>query len=260
MTSQIIGLGGGGFTMEKTPLLDLYVLANSPKKNPRICFLPTASADNSSYTDYFEQVFGEYACTPTFLNLFSPNIRNIEKFLLNSDIIYVGGGNTKSMLAIWREWGVDKILKKAYEQGILLAGVSAGFVCWFDECVTDSIPHKYTAMPCLGLLSGSGCPHYTNSKGRPEAYQRLLSRGEISAGYAADDGVALHFIDGKMVRAVSSRPDASAYYLYQDMDSKVQEERIKPLNLNDKENLDKYIVEPLFGSEESLEMETEINS
>lgn len=247
-------MGGGGFTSEQSPLLDLYVLASSEKKNPKVCFLPTASADNAHYVQYFEEVFKSYPCRPAHLETFSPCVRNMEKFLLNSDIIYVGGGNTKSMLAIWREWGVDKILKQAYEQGIMLAGVSAGFVCWFEECVTDSIPHKYTTMNCLGLLKGSGCPHYTNAKGRPEAYHRLLSSGQISAGYAADDGVALHFIDGKLERAVSSRRGASAYYLYQDMDGKVQEEQTKPIFLGDEESFNKFISLPLFGEAAEVEL------
>lgn len=247
MNSQIIGMGGGGFTMERSPLLDLYVLASSPNKNPEICFLPTASADNAGYIEYFENVFGQYPCKPKHLEIFSPSVRNMEKFLLTSDIIYVGGGNTKSMLALWREWGVDKILKQAYEQGTVLAGVSAGFVCWFEECVTDSIPHKYTAMSCLGFLKGSGCPHYTNAKGRPEAYHRLLEKGSISDGYAADDGVALHFVDGKLERAVSSRSDAGAYHLYRDMNLKVEEELIKPLYLGEEENFQKFIDLPLFA-------------
>lgn len=248
MTSQIIGMGGGGFTMERSPLLDLYVLASSGKTNPNICFLPTASADNSNYIEFFEKVFEQYPCRTSYLEIFSPSVRDMEGLLLDADIIYVGGGNTKSMLALWREWGVDRALKLAYEQGTILAGVSAGFVCWFEECVTDSIPHKFTAMNCLGLLKGSGCPHYTNAKGRPEAYHRLLADGQISAGYAADDGVALHFIDGKLERTVASRRDASGYHLYRDMDLKVQEEQIQPLYLGDEENFEKFIA-PLFAED-----------
>lgn len=243
--SQIIGLGGGGFSMETNPLLDLYILSASAVKNPKICFLPTASADNSGYAEQFVSTFNKYPCRPTYLNIFSPRIRDLRKFLLSSDIIYVGGGNTKSMLALWREWGIDQILKEAYEKGIVLAGVSAGFVCWFKQCITDSIPGKYSMMECLGFLEGSGCPHYNGQPFRPQAYKGLLQRDEILSGFAADDCVGLHFIDGKFVRAISSDPDVSAYQLYKNEHNKVIEKKIHPEFLGSEESIKKYI-NPLF--------------
>jgi len=248
MSKQIIGLGGGGFTMEvKNPLLDLYILAAANKPNPKVCFLPTASGDNEHYIDFFEEVFGRYPCVPTHLNIFSPRVSDMEDLLLSQDIIYVGGGNTKSMLAVWREWGVDKILRKAYEQGILLAGVSAGMVCWFEECITDSIPHKFTTLPCLGFLQGSACPHYDGQKGRPEAYHRLVEENQISDGYAVDDCVGLHFIDDKLVRTVSSQPNVAAYYIHRDVGERgaISEDIVKPEFLGSEENLKKYIIDPL---------------
>lgn len=246
MHKSIIGLGGGGFTMEpKNPLLDLYILASSPKKNPKICFLPTASGDNEHYIHFFDTVFSQYPCTPTHLSIISPTISDIEDFLLSSDIIYVGGGNTKSMLALWREWGVDKALKKAYEQGTVLAGVSAGLVCWFEECITDSIPNKFTSLPCMGFLPGSACPHYDGQEGRPEAYHRLLEGGEISNGMALDDGVGVHFIDDKLERVISSQPKANAYRCYLDASGKAKEDLIRPEFLGASDNFDKYIA-PAF--------------
>jgi dipeptidase E len=257
MIKQIIGLGGGGFTMEpNNPLLDLYILAAANKERPKICFLPTASADNEHLIGFFHQVFDSYPCEPTYLTVFNPNVPDMEELLLSSDIIYVGGGNTKSMLGLWRTWGIDKILKKAYDKGIILAGVSAGFVCWFEECITDSIPGKFTTMSCLGLLPGSGCPHYDGQPGRPEAYHALLAGGEVSNGYAVDDGVGLHFIDGKLHKVISSRNNANAYHVYREMSGKTEQERLKPEYLGSEANFQKYIMSTLF-KDSVLEQESE---
>lgn len=257
MIKQIIGLGGGGFTMEpNNPLLDLYILAAADKKNPKICFLPTASGDDENYITFFHKTFGSYPCEPTYLTVINPNVADMEELLLSSDIIYVGGGNTKSMLGLWRTWGVDKILKKAYDKGIILAGVSAGFVCWFEECVTDSIPGKFTTMNCLGLLSGSSCPHYNGQAGRPEAYHSLLSEAQISDGYAADDGVGLHFIDGKLHKVISSRINAAAYRVYREMSGKTEQETLTPEYLGSDANFHKYIMSTLF-KDSVLEEESE---
>ena len=259
MTNQIIGLGGGGFTMEQNPLLDLYILGASPKKNPTICLLPTASGDNWGYIQYFMETFGEYPCNPRYLQLLSPTISNREEFLLESDIIYVGGGNTKSMLGLWKEWGVDQILKKAYDRGTILAGVSAGFVCWFEECVTDSEPKQLTSMPCLGLLKGSGCPHYNGDSKRRPAFHGLLKRNKIKPGYAADDGVGLHFVNGELIRAISNQEQIAGYRVYKNVNNEVIEDTIVPENLANDEICDKYI-KHLFLSEAEPEIELQLDN
>lgn len=124
---QIIALGGGGFSMEpENPLLDSYILKQSKEINPKICFIPTASGDADNYIARFYDFFKTQNCRPTHLSLFNPPTRDLEEFILEKDIIYVGGGNTKNLLVLWREWGLDKILKKAWEKGIVLAGISAG--------------------------------------------------------------------------------------------------------------------------------------
>jgi len=256
MTNQIIGLGGGGFTMEpKNPLLDLYILGAAPVKNPKICLLATASGDNPQYHYFFETVFSQYPCRPVTLETFSPTVADMEDFLLDCDIIYVGGGNTKSMLAVWREWGIDLILKQAYEKGIILAGVSAGFVCWFEQCLTDSIPNKFTAMNCLGILPGSSCPHYDGQEGRTVAYKSLIKKDILSSGYAADDGVGLHFVDGKLINCVSSRKNVAGYHVYKNNDI-IKEDLITPQYLGDDENFKKYIV-PQFDRDEPVLMNEE---
>ncbi len=132
MRKQIIALGGGGFSDEPdNPLLDEYVLSQSEQDNPKICFIPTASGDAKEYIDAFYQCFDRMACEPSHLSLFAGHTDSMEEFLLTRDILFVGGGNTRNMLVIWKEWGLDALLKKAYEQGIILSGISAGGICWF---------------------------------------------------------------------------------------------------------------------------------
>jgi dipeptidase E len=124
-----------------------------------------------------------------------------------------GGGNTKSMLALWREWGLDVILRQAWESGVVLTGLSTGAICWFEQGLTDSIPGQWTRLPCLGLLPGSCSPHYDGEPERRPAYHHLVATGQMLPGYAADDSVALHFVDGRLWRVVSSRPTVRAYAL-----------------------------------------------
>jgi dipeptidase E len=232
---QIIALGGGGFSMEpENPLLDLYILRQSEKKKPNICFIPTASGDSDNYIERFYTAFEQHDCIPAHLSLFKPSTNDLEDFVLSQDIIFVGGGNTRNMLVLWKEWELDQILKKAYENGIILSGISAGSICWFEEGVTDSIPGKLTKLLCLGFLKGSNCPHYDGEKERRPAYHQLISSGEMKDGFAADDGVALHFIDGKLVRAVSSRPHAKAYFV-QKTSQGIEETTIDTICLNREE-------------------------
>ncbi|MGG3573886.1 Type 1 glutamine amidotransferase-like domain-containing protein [Bacillus gobiensis] len=209
---QIIALGGGGFSMEPdNPLIDLYILKQTKKTSPKICFVPTASGDSDNYISRFYNFFNKQNCTPSHLSLFNPSTRDLEGFILEKDIIYVGGGNTKNLLALWREWSLDSILGKAWNQGIVLAGISAGSICWFDEGVTDSFGDGLEPIKCLGFLKGSNCPHYDGELERRPAYHELIESKNIQAGIATDDGVALHYIDQKISRIVSSRPNSKAY-------------------------------------------------
>lgn len=140
-------------------------------------------------------------------------MRDLESFVLEKDIIYVGGGSTKNLVALWKEWGLDLILRKALEQGIVLAGISAGSICWFEEGVTDSYGDKLELIRALGFLKGSNCPHYDGEAERRPTYRQLVSEEILQAGIAADDGVAVHFIDGEVAKIISSRPDARAYFV-----------------------------------------------
>ena len=209
---QIIALGGGGFSMEPdNPLLDLYILSQTSVPNPKVCFVPTASGDSENYISRFYKSFESHKCIPSHLSLFNPPSRDIEDYVMDKDVIYVGGGNTKNLIALWKDWGLDVTLKKAWQDGIVMAGISAGSICWFEAGVTDSFGEGLEPLNSLGFLKGSNCPHYDGESERRPTYQRLVSAGQLPGGFAADDGAALHFIDGELSKAVSSRPEAKAY-------------------------------------------------
>jgi peptidase E len=212
--AQIIAMGGGGFSMEPDNLaLDRYVIAQTGKTYPKVTFLSQASGEARDYIINFYKAFNELDCQASHLSLFQPHTADLESYLLSQDVIYVGGGNTKSMLALWREWGLPAILRRAYEEGIVLAGISAGSICWFEQGLTDSIPGKLTMLPCMGFLSGSCTPHYDGEAQRRPSFQSLVASGGIMPGFAFDDSAAGHFIDGKLDSVVSSRPNAKGYYV-----------------------------------------------
>jgi peptidase E len=151
-------------------------------------------------------------CRPSVLTFFkrTPDLRS---FLLNQDIIYVGGGNTKSLLALWRDWGVTEILREAWESGVVLTGVSAGAICWFEQGLTDSFSDGLRPLDCLGFLPGSCCPHYDGEPQRRPSYHRLLAGGAISAGVAIEDWTGVHFKDTKIHNVIASKRGARAYTL-----------------------------------------------
>ncbi|WP_286230893.1 Type 1 glutamine amidotransferase-like domain-containing protein [Neobacillus mesonae] len=223
---QIIALGGGGFSMEpENPLLDSYILQQSNKLKPKVCFLPTASGDADGYISNFYRFFELQNCEPSHLSLFRPCTRDLEGFLLEKDIIYVGGGNTKNLLVLWEEWGIDVILRKAWDAGIILAGISAGSICWFEEGLTDSYGDELELIKALGFLKGSNSPHYDGEADRRPAFHRLIETGKMQSGIAADDGAAVHFIEQDIHKVISSRPNAKAYRV--SFDGKVIESELE---------------------------------
>ena len=210
---QLIVLGGGGFSMEKNRALDRHFLAQTRRARPRVLFIGTASGDGEAYRARFYAAMRELDCRPSHLSLFQPPARDLDAFVARRDAIFVGGGNTRSLLALWREWRLDVILRRAYLRGTVIGGVSAGMICWFDWGVTDSIPGALTPLRCLGWLKGSACPHYDSERARRPTFRRLVASGTVPAGFAADDGVALHFVDGTLHDVVSARSSARAWWI-----------------------------------------------
>jgi peptidase E len=200
---------GGGWLDPGRRALDELVAGLTGKARPRICHLPTAAADAPESALAFYASLGGRAET-SHLFLFQREVEDLESFLLSQDAIYVAGGNTANALAVRRVHGVDAILRRAWEAGVVLAGASAGMICWFECGVTDSFGPLAALHDGLGFLGGSACPHYDAEPERRPTYTRLVADG-FPAGLAADDGVALHFNGTELEEVVSWRPGARAY-------------------------------------------------
>ena len=210
---RIFALGGGGFSMEPdNPALDDYLLslARDHGGRPRVCFVPTASGDATDYVRTFEETFARRAET-SVLRLFTREHADLRGFLTSQDVVYVGGGSTANLLAVWRLHGLPEILADAADQGTVLAGISAGMNCWFEASVTDSFgPDLAPLHDGLGFVPGSSCPHYDGEELRARTYRALVADG-FPSGYAADDGCGLLFEDGELTDVVASRPGADGY-------------------------------------------------
>ena len=190
--------------------LDDFMLSLSQAEHPRVCFVPTPAGDSDRGIAAFFEAFAARDCEPSCLRLFGTPERPTEH-LAAQDVIYVSGGNTANALAIWRLHGIDVALREAWERGAVLGGVSAGANCWFECCVTDSFRVELDSLQDgLGLLPGSFCPHYDGEERRRPVYRALVDGG-FPAGYAADDGAALHFVGTELRGVVASRAGASGY-------------------------------------------------
>jgi len=215
---QIVAMGGGGFSFGPDwASLDDYVLGLTGKGRPKVCFLPTASGDSDTYIVRFYEAFPPSRAVASHLALFKRSVTDLRAFLLDQDVIYVGGGNTAAMLAIWRVHGVDAALREAWQAGVVLCGVSAGSLCWFESGVTDSFGLDLAPLSDgLGLLVDSNCPHYDGEAQRRPAYHRFIQENSLPAGIAADEGVGLRFVDTELVDVVTCRPGRRAYRVERD--------------------------------------------
>jgi dipeptidase E len=224
-------MGGGGFSDDGDDgRLDDHLLSLVPAKTPKVCFVPTASGDADGYVQRFLDAFPSPRADASVLRLFMREPTELRSHVLAQDVIYVGGGNTANLLAVWRVHGLDEVLVEAAQRGVVLAGLSAGMICWFEGSVTDSFgPPLQPLHDGLGLLSGSACPHYDGEPERRPTYLDLVGSGRLPGGYAADDGCALVFRDGVLVEAVVSRSDARAFRVEQEGDRAV--ERSLPVRL-----------------------------
>lgn len=221
----IVPIGGGDIRKKETMPIDREIIRLSGKKKPNLLFIPTASLDSETYWKNIQKHFGErLGCTTDVLFLIKehPTKADIQKKILSADIVYVGGGNTLKMMRIWRRLGVDRILKTAYEKGIVLCGISAGSICWFESGHSDSMSFyrpkkwKYIKVQGLGLVRGIHCPHYdgeTLGVPRKKRFQEMIAKtGGI--GIAMENNCAIAFMDGKHYRVLTSKPRAGAYKIY----------------------------------------------
>jgi dipeptidase E len=209
--SPIVAMGGGGFMVDGRALDD-HVLQLADGDRPKVCYVPTAGGDAQESIDLFLAAFLEERARASVLRLFRRDVDDIAGHLLGQDAIYVSGGNTASMLAVWRAHGVDAVLREAWARGIVLCGPSAGANCWFEACSTDSFGTVLAPLlDGLGLLAGSFCPHYDGEPERRPAYVEWVATGALPPGHAADDGVALVFEGTELVEAVSERAGGRAF-------------------------------------------------
>ena len=210
---QILSIGGGGFGRNTGNLLiEKYIVSLSDKKKPNICFLPTATGDNDLYKVNFYSVFTKLNCNPTHIDLFKRSI-NLKKHIMKQDIIYVGGGNTKSMLGVWKEWGLDLVLEEAYNSGIILSGVSAGAICWFEKGITDSFLDHLSILDCLGFVEGICCPHFDEEIERIPYVENQLLQQNIKSCVAIEGNCALHFVNGKPYKSINFGNNKKSYYI-----------------------------------------------
>jgi peptidase E len=220
----------------RVPVLLEYALQMTGQREPRLCVLNTADGDDPQWTLLMYDLFAGHPVQVSHLALFPmPNVGDPEDLLLSADLIFVGGGSVANMLAVWRVHGLDVILRKAWQAGIVLAGSSAGGICWFEGGTTDSFGRDLRVFTDgLGLLPGSYCPHYDSEPGRRPLFHRLVGDGILPGGIACDDGAAAHFTDDTLTELIADRPTAGAYRVHVSPDWGVTETPLETRFLGEK--------------------------
>lgn len=219
-------IAGGGFN---TAFIR-YMAQLTGKPRPKICYLPTASADSATGTIAFFRNCAPLDVEPSMQESFIASTRQArgwDEVFLSVDAIVVSGGNTLNQQAIWRAQGIDVVLREAWDRGIVLGGASAGSLCWFEEGTTDSRPKELTVVQCLGFLKGSHSPHYDAEPARRPLYHKLIGSGQMKPGYACDNDAGLYFEDNEVRRVVATRPGAKCYYVSV-IDGRVVERVLEP--------------------------------
>ena len=230
---QIIAIGGGGFGRQIKDLkIEKYIVNQSKNKNPSICFIPTATGDDQGYIENFYKAFDSLNCKTSHIYFFKRTTK-LDKHIAGQDIVFVGGGNTKSMLAVWREWSLDNILNNAYQNGVIMSGVSAGAICWFNKGITDSWKDHQAILPCLGFVDGVCCPHYDEEPERIPYVKEILNNKQINECIAIEGFCALHLINDIPKYSVSFGTDTNVHLV-----SLSNEEIIH----NDLNNIEKIIL------------------
>jgi dipeptidase E len=215
MEPTIIAIGGGSLNEDPAQQqIERYILRLTGKDDPRVCFIGLASGETPANIVRFYSVFTSEVCRPSHLNFLTRTVADVRSFLLSKDVIYVGGGNTAALLAIWRQHGVDEVLREAWQSGIVLCGSSAGANCWHDASTTDSFgPTLAPLLDGLGFIPGSFCPHYDVEPQRRPLYNKAVAEGALPPGTAADNCVAIHYEGSNVKAVIASSPTARAYHL-----------------------------------------------
>jgi peptidase E len=219
MDPRILAIGGGGFLMEDAPSpVDAFIVELTGRATAKICFIPTPGGDAVGTIDRFYETFESLRCRASHLAFFRPPLRaslrttDYAQALLDHDAIFVGSGNTRSALAVWREWGLDRVLREAWHRGILLCGMSAGAMCWFEEGLTDAYwGDGMTPLRCLGFLPGGCGVHYGSDPARRVRLHQEVARGAGAPRIAIDDGAAVLYSRTTVCEVVAWRPGATAY-------------------------------------------------
>jgi dipeptidase E len=224
---QIVGLGGGGDTPEQMRALLRHVVGLTGVERPRILLVPTAVGDSPEVITSFYEFYAPLG-ELSHVRFFPYPPGDLRELVLAQDAVRVTGGNTANMLAIWRVHGFDRILREAWENGVLLFGESAGMICWFEAGVTDSFGPQLEGMrDGLGFLAGSACPHYDGEELRRPRYRERGASG-FPEGIAADDGVGLHYVGTELHEIVSCRAGAGAFRVTRGGESKLPARLITP--------------------------------
>jgi peptidase E len=221
VNQQILGLGGGGDTPEQTRALLAHAFSLTGKERPRVLHVPTAVGDaDSAVVAFYERCAGLGELSHLKFHPWPP--AGLRELAMAQDAIFVGGGSTANMFAIWRVHGFDRILREAWEAGVVLSGWSAGMICWFEAGVTDSFRPDLDGMrDGLGFLAGSACPHYDGEALRRPRYHELVESG-FPEGVAADDGVGVHYVGRELREVVTCRPGAAAYRVTRDGEHRIE--------------------------------------
>ena len=208
---QIIAIGGGGFgRVIKDLKIENYIKSQCKSDSPKICFIPTATGDDNQYIENFYKAFDSIGCKTSHIDFFKRTI-NLVEHIKKQDIIFVGGGNTKSMLAVWRDWGLDALLEEAYKNGVIMCGVSAGAICWFNKGITDSWADDLAIMDCLGFVDGVCCPHYDEEPTRRPYVKDSLDNADFDECIGVEGNAALHIINEESYKSVNFGDNKNSY-------------------------------------------------
>lgn len=214
MSGHIVACGGGGWSSESgIGRLEDYILGLASGDRPRVCLLPTASGDSDWLIARFYETFSGDLCRPSHQPLFRAHPARLEEHLRDQDVIYVGGGSSANLMAVWAVHRMEPLLRRAWEGGVVLAGVSAGAICWFATGLTNSLGPDYAPVQGLGFVEGGFCPHADGDPGRVPALKVLIDEGRMPPSFAVDDDAAIHIAAGAAPRLVPGAAGRGARWI-----------------------------------------------